>query len=200
MTIYKKKLYLRGESQKPETFINKVALLSLKMRQNLTKLSENEKKFLISLLNGGNKTDVEIAKKTGINKSTCSRIRKKLEKDLITDYIPIIELDKVGIDVFVVLMFKWKAFDNEELTKKVFTELKEDPHVIFLASGEGSSQFSTVMFLGFTDIEQYHEYFKQFRKKYDKHTDNVSSLLLPSREVIKTDFTQIIKHVVKGGK
>jgi len=170
------------------------------MQKNINKLSKNEKMFLLSLLNGGNKTDTEIAKKTGLNKSTCSRIRKRLEDDIITDYIPIIELEKVGVDVFVVLMFKWKAFDKEDVTEKTFSELEKDPHVIFLASGEGSPQFSSVMFLGFLNIDDYHKYFKEFRKKYDKYISNVASLLLPSKEVIKTDFTQIIKHVIKGGK
>ena len=134
------------------------------MAKNTIKISENEKKFLKCILDNGNITDTEIAKKTKISKSTCSRIRKKLEKSLISEYIPIIPLDKVGIKVFLVLTFQWTAFDNEQATNKAFSEFKKDPNVVFLASGEGSTS-STVIFIAFEDLESYHAYLKDFRKK-----------------------------------
>ena len=171
------------------------------MKLNIKKLSENEKKFLKLILDRGNISDSEISKKTGISKSTCSRIRKKIETYLIKEYLPIIELDKVGIKVFLVVVFKWTAFDNDILTKKTFDSFDKDSHVIFLANGEGSGGLSTVMFMGFENLEQYHSYFKEFRKKYDKYITNVNTLMLPSKEVIKNDFTEIIKQVLlRGGK
>ena len=163
------------------------------MKQSIENFTENEKKFLKLLLEKGNISDADIAKKTGMSKSTCSRIRKKMEKILISEYIPIIELDKVGIEVFLVLLFKWNAFDKEDVTKKTFNEFEKDPHVIFLANGQGSAGRSTVMFMGFKSLEQYNDYFKEFRKKYDKYIENVNSLILPSKELIKHDFTEIIK-------
>jgi len=169
------------------------------MQQKISFLKENEKKFLLCILTVGNLTDTEIARRIKINKSTCSRIRKRLEKDFISEYIPIIDLEKVGIDIFVVLTFQWKAFNNKERSKKFFSNLKKDPQVIFLANGEGSS-ISTVMFLGFKDIKGYHEYFKEFRNQHNKFINNVNSLILPSREVIKNDFTDIIKYMLKKKK
>ncbi len=168
------------------------------MKQSIENLTENEKKFLELLLEKGNISDADIAKKTGMSKSTCSRIRKKMEKTLISEYVPIIELDKIGIEVFLVLMFKWNSFDKEDLTKKTFHEFEKDPHVIFLANGQGSAGQSTVMFMGFKSLEQYNEYFKEFRKKYDKYIKNVNSLILPSKELIKHDFTEIIKKELLG--
>jgi len=168
------------------------------MKQNIKDLTKNEKKFLRCILDNGNITDTEIAKKTGISKSTCSRIRKKLEKSLIREYIPIIDLHKVGINVFLVLTFQWTAFDDEELTKKTFSEFEKDPHVIFLANGEGSTS-STVMFVAFENLEGYHSYLKEFRKKYGKYASKINTLLLPSREVIKNDFTEVIRITI-GGK
>jgi len=168
------------------------------MQQKQQLLSENEKKFLNRLLQRGNITDVEISKKTGLSKATCSRIRKKLEKTLITEYIPIVDLDKIGVEVFSVLTFKWSAFNDVEMTKKAFSAWEKDPHVIFLANGSGSD-LSTVMFLGFTSIDEYHKYFSEFRKRYGQFAENMTTLLLPSKEIIKNDFTEIIKHVLGGG-
>ena len=169
------------------------------MKQSIENLTENENKFLELLLEKGNISDADIAKKTGMSKSTCSRIRKKMEKLLISEYIPIIELDKVGVEVFLVLLFKWNAFDKDDLTKKTFKEFEKDPHVIFLANGQGSAGQSTVIFMGFNSLTQYNDYFKEFRKKYDKYIENVNSLILPSKELIKHDFTEIIKkELLKG--
>lgn len=165
------------------------------MQQSFINLSENEKKFLACLLDDGSLTNTQIAKKIKVNKSTCTRIRKRLEETLISGYIPIVELDKVGIDVFIVVTFKWKGFDNKELTEKFFNDLEKDPHVIFLANGEGAN-ISTVIFLGFKNINEYHEYFKQLRAKYSKFINDLNSLILPSKEVIKNDFTEIIKHTL----
>jgi len=165
------------------------------MQQNIDKLTKNEKKFLICLLDDGSLTDTEISKRIKVNKSTCSRLRKKLEKEFISSYIPIVELDKVGIDIFIVLTFQWRGFYNKELSSRFFSELEKDPHVIFLANGEGST-LTTVIFLGFKNIGEYHNYFKELRKGYDKYLNGVNYLILPSKEVRKNDFTEIIKHTL----
>lgn len=169
------------------------------MQQNTNNLTENEKKFLLCLLDDGSLTDTKISQKIKVNKSTCSRIRKKLEKEFISGYIPIVDLDKVGIDIFIVLTFQWKEFNNKELTKRFFIDLEKDPHVIFLANGEGAG-ITTVVFLGFRNIQEYHNYFKEFRNRYDKYLNNINSLILPSKEVKKNDFTEIIKYVLENQK
>lgn len=166
------------------------------MQQKISKLTENEKKFLLCLLDKGNIKDTEIAKRTHMNKASCSRIRKKLEEDFISEYIPVVELDKIGIEIFVVVTFRWNHFNNKDLTKKFFTSLENDPHIIFLANGEGAS-ISSVIFLGFSNINEYYTYFKKFRQEYDSFINNMSYLILPSNKVIKNDFTEIIKYVLE---
>ena len=105
------------------------------------------------------------------------------------------DLHKAGINVFLVLTFQWTSFDDEQLTKRVFSELKNDPKVVFLAHGEGSIS-STVAFIAFKDLENYHTYLRDFRKRYGKHLQNINTLLLPSREVIKNDFTEVISLAI----
>ena len=179
--------------------LNNCCVIILIMGNNVINLSVNEKKFLGCILDNGNITDTEIAKNTKISKSTCSRIRKKLEKSLISEYIPIIPLDKVGINVFLVLTFQWIAFDNNHATKNAFSKFENDPNVVFLANGECST-VSTVMFIAFEDLDDYHTYIKEFRKNYGKYTDNINVLLLPSKDVIKNDFTEVIKKSLEGKK
>ena len=167
------------------------------MKGKNMKLTKSEKKFLSYILQEGNMTDAEIAKKIHLSKSTCSRVRKKLEKTLISEYIPVIPLDKVGLDVFLVLTLQWNAFDNKELTKKTFSKFEKDPHIIFLANGEGSIA-NTVMFIGLQNIDKFHVYLKEFRENYGKYTSSINTVLLPSKEVIKHDFTEIIQTIIGG--
>lgn len=168
------------------------------MRKSFINLSKNEKKFLISLLEDGSKTDVQISKETGISKASASRIRKKLESEkIIAEYIPIVDLDLIGIDVFLVFLFQWKTFKDDKLTSQIMRELESDPNVVFLANGEGSEGFTTCVFLGFKNIEEYHSYFKKFRKKYENHIGKMSTLLIPSKEIIKHDFTDITMKILR---
>lgn len=172
------------------------------MQQIIENLNKNEKKFLLCILETGNLNDTEIAKKTKMSKASCSRIRKKLEKEVIEEYIPIIDLYGCGIEIFVVLTFRWSHFNNKEITKKFFSELENDPNVIFLANGEGAN-IGSVIFLGFSNIDEFYVYFKKLRQEYDSFINNMSYLILPSNKVIKNDFTEIIRYKLKeyiGGK
>jgi len=169
------------------------------MKQSFNNLTKKEKEFLSAILDKGSVSDAEISKKTGISKPTCSRLRKKLEKNLIEEYIPIIPLDRAGIDIFVVLMLKWNRFNDDKLTRETYEAWENDPRVVFLANGQGNP-YSTIMFLGFRNINEYHEYFSGFQKKHDHNVSNLNSMIFPSKEVIKMDFTEILKFVLDGGE
>ena len=88
------------------------------MKQCIDKLSKNKRKFLVSLLEDGSKTDAQICREIGISKSTACRLRKDLEREgIISEYIPIIDLDKIGVEVFVIVVFQWKSFKNQKINK-----------------------------------------------------------------------------------
>lgn len=171
------------------------------MKQNSINLDKNETKFLISLLEDGSKTDAQISKETGMSKATAGRIRKNLEEqNIIAEYIPIVDLDRIGIDIYAVAMFQWEGFKDERLTTDMITFLEKNHHVIFLANGEGSEGSTTSLFLGFEDIKEYHRFFVSFRKKYGDKIGRLVTLILPSSEIIKQDFTDLVKHVLQKQK
>ena len=170
------------------------------MENIINKLSKNDKKFLISLLEDGSKTDSQIAKEINISKATAGRIRKKLEnEEIISEYIPIVDLDKLGAEVFLIILFQWTKFKDRKLTGEMLSGLEKDPHVIFLGNGEGSEGLTTCLFLGFKDLEEYNNYFKQFRAKYEEFLGKTINLLVPSKEIRKHDFTDMVKFMLKEG-
>ena len=169
------------------------------MKQSFTNLSNTEKKFLISLLNDGSRIDAEIAREIKISKSSAHRIRQKLEKSgLISEYIAIVDLDELGVDVFFVILFEWNKFDNIELTKKTFKELENDPHVVFFADGEGSQGITNVLFVGFKNVEEFNKYFKKIRRNYGKFISNIINFMIPAKQMRKNDFTELAKHIIQN--
>ena len=169
------------------------------MKQSSLKINKSEKEFLIHLLKDGHKNDAEIAKEVSMSKSSIHRIRQKLENSgVIADYIPIIDLDKIGVNVFFVVMFEWQSFEDEALTKKSFSDIQKDNHVVFFGNGEGSEGHTSVLFLGFRDVYEYTLYFREFRKKYGKSVGHISSFMIPSKEILKNDFTGLARDAVEN--
>jgi len=168
------------------------------MKRNNLKLSEIETKFLFSLLENGGKTDAQIAREIKVSKATAHRTRKKLEmEDILVDCIPIVNLDKLNIKFFAIVMFQWNKFDDEKMTNDLLKDLKNDPHVVYLAAGDSSEGLTNVMMLGFPDLSAYHSYIQEFRKKYKNYADNIRSFFIPSEKILKQDYTGLVKHILE---
>lgn len=163
------------------------------MKQNNQKLTKYDTKLILSLLEDGRKTDVQISRETGISKAQVGRIRKKLEKrDLISGYAPIFDLDQLDINLFAVVLFQWK-YNDLERTKQMAHALEEDPRVTFFGAGEGA-EFTNVLFIGFSDLSEAHEYLNDFREKYGPDIGDMTSFFVPKEGVLKQDYTDIIKE------
>ena len=170
------------------------------MKQSIIKLSKYEKLFLKSVIKNGNKSDAEIARETGMSKATANRIRKDLEKrNIILQYMPLVDLDRMSINIFMIVLFHWKGYKDEKLTQAMINDLEKDLHVAFLASGEGSG-YTHVLFLGFHDLSQAHVYFNKFRMKYENEIENMVSFFIPSNEIRKQDYTDLVKYALEEKK
>jgi DNA-binding Lrp family transcriptional regulator len=164
-------------------------------------LSEYEKLILLSLLEDGRKTDTQVSDETKISKTHVNRIRRMLEKEgFISRYVPMIDLEKVGVGLFAVVLFQWKGYDNAKLTEQMVVDLGTDPDVAFFATGEGGSGSTMVLFLGFSDISEAHGYLNNFRKKYNKELGEILSFFIPSKGVIKQDYSEMLKKRVKNSE
>ena len=171
------------------------------MKKSIKKLSESETKFLTALIQDGSKSDTEIAKEIGVSKATAGRIRKSLQSGgIVQDYIPIVDLKQFDVDMFVVIMFRWNASDNKQLTQKLNKDLDQDPHVIFLANGHGSNGLTTVLFLGFKDVEEYNSYFDRLNLKYGNNMGNIITLISSTKGIVKQDYLPLVLKRLKGTK
>jgi DNA-binding Lrp family transcriptional regulator len=159
------------------------------MKHNIENLSDNEKKFLTALLEDGSKKDSEIADETGMSKSTANRIRRKFEdEDIIEDYIPIVNLEGAGIEIYSLIQFQVQ--DNPSLESIV-----EDPSVIFLGE-TGDYEQEIVIYAGFSDYQSYEKFVEDLRDQEFK-VENFSSKIISSENIHKEDYTHLIQSLIQ---
>jgi len=173
------------------------------MKRSIANLSETEKKFIKSLFQGP-KTDTRIAKEMNVSKASVSRIRKKLQKEkVLVDFTPVVDFEKLNVNLFAMVTFEWSNFGDEKLTKEMENWLAKDPHIILLSEGESVEGLNYLVYAGFRDLEDYHEYSKRFRKKYEKHIKAVNVFFIPIKKILLQDYSKLVVHSInrlnKGG-
>ncbi|MDY6777043.1 MAG: Lrp/AsnC family transcriptional regulator [Candidatus Nanohaloarchaea archaeon] len=160
------------------------------MPKRIEEMTENEKRFLLSLIEDGSKTDTEIANEKGMSKSTANRIRRSFEESgVIAEYLPIVRLDSVGIEVFATI-----AMECEEPVDE--GEIASIPNVIFMGETDDFKR-SYIIFAGFSTFDEYNEFIEDFKDEYREKVSSFENHLIAPGNIIKEDFTQLVKHNLK---
>lgn len=128
------------------------------------KLTNNDKKTLILLLEDGRMTDTAIAKKLGVTKQAVGRIRKKLEKTrIIRKYTTQLDYERLGIHTFAIVLAsltdEWLKMGELEATEK----LVRDPNItkVFrVARGE----ITHILVYAFKNLDELENYFQKPQK------------------------------------
>ncbi len=113
---------------------------------NKNKLSENERRVLLYLLDNAKATDSEIAGKIGITPQGVRKIRLKLEQHYIDQYRTIISYETIGIEVFAIA--EMKVHNKSILSEK---------HIIG-AFEVNESLVTHIFILGFSSLQELDEY------------------------------------------
>jgi len=159
------------------------------MQQSFNSLSQNEKKFLKALLEDGSRNDSELADEIGVSKSTANRIRRDFEETgVIEDYIPIIDLEGIGVNLYGV----FKGEINENLDTE---ELTSDSRVIFLGES-GDFRKKIIMFAGFSSYTDYKEFLDKLREEKGEKLEQLDIDLISPKDIQKEDFTHLIQHKI----
>ena len=167
------------------------------MKQNSIKLSEIEKKFINSLFQSASSTDSEIAKKIGVSKASVSRIKKKLQKEgVLVAFTPVVDFEKLDITLFATIIFEWKNFSNEKLTKEMEEWLVKNSHTILVSEGESVEGLNYMVYAGFRNIEDYHEYSRDFRKKYEESIGAVKVFFTPIKKILMQDYAKLVTFAI----
>jgi DNA-binding Lrp family transcriptional regulator len=163
-------------------------------------LKKREKEIFIRLLVNARMPDKHIAKLLNTTQPTVTRIRQKLEKTgYIKGYRPVVDLQKLGIGLIALILFRISDFSKtEEIKKNVIPDLKKMPEVILVAEGEGMGKTSLIVTMH-KDFPQFEEWMINLRKKYGKYMEEEEQFFFSTSRIYKElSIEQAIINFLKG--
>ena len=168
------------------------------MQQSSIKLTKTERRFLISLTKGGDKNDTEISKEMKVSKATVSRIRKKLaEEGLLAGATPKLDLEKMGVCFYYVLVFQWNAFADKKLTEKMERDFTSTAQTIYFAEGSNPNS-KYIAKMAFVDFEDYNNFIAEFRHKYGTSISGLETFFIQPKRILKEDYGDLVKMLIGG--
>jgi len=149
-------------------------------------LKKREKEVFVHLLENARMPDKHIAKLLNTTQPTVTRIRQKLEKaGYIKGYKPIVDLQKLGIGLVALTLFRIADFSKtEEIKKNVVPDLKKMPEVILVAEGEGMGKTSLIVSMH-KDFPDFEEWMIALRKKYGKYVEEAEQYFFSTSRTYK---------------
>ena len=149
----------------------------------------------IELMKNAKKSDRDIAKKFNISQPTVTRIRKKLEKNVISAYTAVPILTEIGINL---MSFNFGICDSTK--KQIDLCLKQlektNPRVAFAASGEGMGKNCLVVAFH-KDYRDYVSFLSDLRAKCKGAKSHVDSFVTPTSKDHVLNFGVPIADLLK---
>jgi len=106
------------------------------------KIDQKDKKIIQTLYENGRATITQIEKKTGIRRDSVSyRIKKLLERGIISFIIPIVNPGKLGYNLINEVLVKSKVGTKEQ-EERFIKKLMDNPFVIYLAILSGKWDYN----------------------------------------------------------
>jgi DNA-binding Lrp family transcriptional regulator len=135
-------------------------------------LTENDKKVLKKIIEYSKIPDSEIATSMEISPQAVFKIRGKLEKlGIIKGYIPIIDFQKIGVNIMTILIIRLTADSwNKHSDTAISERITHNPHVIE-AYRVADANASHILLLGFRDSEHKEKYIRHIQTKYSKEIE-----------------------------
>ncbi len=158
-------------------------------------LTKNERRTLKLLLANSRMTDSEIAQQLKITSQAVGKIRRKLERGVIRDYVASVDFGSVGIETFAVALARLSQLGMEKGYPLVESILRQNPHMMnVFRLTHGGAQFLIVY--GFENMAEMEDYFRS-PKHYERNLIQITQLYpLSYRGVIKNSVVQLVEKVL----
>ena len=119
-------------------------------------LKKQEIDVLSNLRQDSRQRFTQIARKTGLHKITVSGIEKRLRKDKLIRYIPLIDFRKLGYSIMISLAIK---SSDEKINEKVIDFLDNPPGMNSLSTISG--RFNILAELVFKNMSEMHDFLEK---------------------------------------
>ena len=156
------------------------------------KLTKNECTVIKFLLKNARTPDAVIARDLKISLQAVRNIRKKLERNkIIKGYSPLIDYEKLGINIFAIVLYK--------ITPQAWTEFKEasiekwllHPNVVkFYRIPNGDA--THLIHYGFRDVIEMNNFFQVLQSKFSKYIEIKRLYTICNGNLVKDSHDSLI--------
>ncbi len=162
------------------------------------KLSKNERKFLKSILDDGDISDVKIASELKISPAGVGKIRKNLEeKGIITGYRAEIDYGKLGITTFAIVFVKVNLLEfTNSREKKSLEELLSMPNIMRVYSIPRSTVTHLIV-CGFRDVEEFDEHINMIKSNFNKYVTIKEVYVFSDKSILKDSPQGMIQKIIE---
>lgn len=161
------------------------------------KLTKNEKETLKLLIKNSKFTDTEIASQLKITKQAVGIIRKKLERlGIIKGYSAKIDYEKLGINTFAIVMFKFTKEGWKELKDKGLKDtILQTPNIIsFYRIPKGD--ITHIALYGFRSLEELDKYAHIVQSRFVEYIEIKDIYIFSNESAIKECSETLLIKVV----
>lgn len=160
------------------------------------KLTGNEKKAVICLVENARMPDTRIAEKLKISTQAAGKIRKRLESEIITGYTARIDYERIGITMFAVALIKAKPCLWQKGNGHLREKLGKIPGMIYMCRIAGSDICAIAIF-GFRDMPSMETFFHSLQKN---EVIEIAGLFpFCAGSIIKDSNAGLVKNALKEG-
>jgi len=154
--------------------------------------------IFIEILKDSRKSDRDIAKKLEISQPTVTRIRKRLEKNVIRTYTAVPVFPEMGIELISFNLGKCTNPKRDVETCLNRTN-KINPQIIFIASGEGMGKNCLIVALH-KDYRDYVNFINSLRIQCKGVKETFDSFLAPTSKDHILDLAGPMANFIKRKK
>jgi len=150
---------------------------------------------LVEILKDSRKSDRDIAKKLEISQPTVTRIRKKLERNVIKSYTAIPVFPEIGVEL---LSFNFGRCTNPKKDTALCLKqmAKANPKILFISSGEGMGKNCLIVAIH-KDYRDYVDFINNIRIQCKGVKDVFESFLAPTTRDHVLDFAGPTTSLIK---
>ena len=144
----------------------------------MVKLTTREKQVLKELIKNCKITDQEIARKLKTSRPTILKIRKRLEKNrIIKGYFPLIDFEKVNLNIQAVILYQWKDYSKSEELKEAINFIKSLAEVVLFIKGEGIGGRTDLIISIHEDLKDYEKFIRRLKYHLKNNIANIEVFL-----------------------
>ena len=161
-------------------------------------MKNREKEVLIELLKNCKISDRQLAQKLNTSQSSITRIRKRLEKNIIRKYTALPDLSVLKIDLASVTFARCTR-PKKDVLECLGTLSDKYSRIIFTAEGEGMGKSCMIVTIH-KDFTDYTEFTREFRLTCNGFGENIESFLVPTENLLRTlNMATAVEHLVRKG-